>query len=107
MFDRWPRTQWIFWSSLGWVLLASLPVVALLHGLQRPSEIPLVAAAAAVMLGPVHLVFAWGLAVLRLWLQPTGSVQSHEFWALHRALGWSLLGGVIGLLLMLPALAWL
>lgn len=100
LFDDLPRTQWVFWSSLFWVIVASLPVVLLLARHENPAAVPLITAVLFLLLGPLFLVAAWLLGVLRLARLPAGSVQPHEFRALHKTLGWSLFGAGLGIALM-------
>lgn len=98
LFDRLPRTQWILWSNLLLILVISVIVVVPFQGLQRPQEIPLVAAASFVLLGPVYLLVAWLLSLARLawWSRPPGTPS--EYWALNKSFLWSLAGTVVGLL---------
>lgn len=100
LFDDLPRTQWVFWSSLFWVFAASLPVILLLAHRENSAAVPLVASVLFLLLGPLFLVGAWLLGVLRLARLPAGSVQPGEFRALHRTLGWSLFGAGLGIALM-------
>lgn len=97
LFDRLPRTQWVFWTSLVFILVASVPVTALFHGLQRPQEIPLTAAAAFVLAGPVYLLAAWLISLVRLVRWSRQPATRAEYWALHKALAWSLAGTIMGL----------
>lgn len=100
LFDRLPRTQWIFWSSLLGVVGLSLPVwVSIFRN--RPVLDTLVSIAVLIVgLGPGYLLAAWFVSLIRLAICPAGSVGSHEYWALHRTLGWALYGAVMGLALM-------
>lgn len=100
LFDRLPRTQWVYWTSLFWVILASFLIVALGVGSRNWNAFPIVAAGSFLMLGPVYCFGAWLLGVIRLGLRPAGSVQQSEFWALHRALYWAFLGMLLGFLIM-------
>ena len=102
LFDRLPRTQWIFWSSLMGVVGLSLPVVALMN--MRSGligiEIVVIVLLVFAIFGPGYILVAWLLGVIRLAIRPAGTVASHEYRALHRALGWSLFGALMGLALM-------
>jgi len=100
LFDRWPRTQWIFWSSLFWVVALSLPVMV--WSLKDRQILDMLVSAAVLFLvfAPGHILAAWLLGVIRLAIRPAGTVASHEYWALHRALGWALFGTLMGLALM-------
>lgn len=91
LFDRLPRTQWIFWTSLVGVIAATLPL-CLLAGVLNPIDCLAEAAWAFLSLGPLYLVLAWLVGVIRLARQPSGTVGRHEFRALHR----SLLGVIVG-----------
>jgi len=101
LFDRLPRTQWVFWSTLVFLLVMSVPVTALFVGFRRPNEIPLTAVGAFVLLGPAYLLAAWLFSLVRLarWSRPPGTQP--EFWALHKTLAGALVGAVVGLLGML------
>jgi hypothetical protein len=98
LFDRLPRTQWIFWSSLVFVMLASVLVIGLLHGPQSPHEIPLAAGGAFVLLGPVYLPAAWLVSLVRLARWSRQPATRDEYRALHKTLAWALAGTVVGLL---------
>ena len=100
LFDRLPRTQWVYWTSLFWVIVASFPIIALLVGSRNLGEFPIIAAGSFLMLGPAYLFGAWLLGVIRLGMRPDGTVRQHEFWALHKALLWAFLGMLLGLLIM-------
>ncbi len=100
LFDDLRRTQWVFWSSLGWVLGASLPMILWVARHENSAAVPLIAAVLFLLLGPLFLVAAWLLGVLRLARLPAGSVQPSEFRALHKTLGWSLFGAGLGIALM-------
>jgi hypothetical protein len=100
LFDRLPRTQWIFWSSLVWVVGLSLPVYGWILWNRPLLDILMSTALLTVMLGPCYLLAAWLLGLIRLAIRPAGTVASYEYWALHRALGWSLFGAVMGIALM-------
>lgn len=100
LFDRLPRTQWIFWSSLIGLVGLSLPVWVWIFR-NRPVPDTLVSIAVLIVVfGPGYLPAAWLLALLRLAIQPAGTVASGEYWALHRSLGWALFGAVMGVALM-------
>ncbi|MFN7803729.1 MAG: hypothetical protein ACK5TO_06935, partial [Planctomycetaceae bacterium] len=100
LFDRLPRTQWIFWSSLLAVVGLSVPV-SVWNLWQRPIDDILLSTAILILLfGPGYILAAWLLGLIRLAMRPAGSVRSHEYWALHRSLGWALFGAVMGLALM-------
>lgn len=105
LFDRLPRTQWVFWSSLFWVIIASLPMILLLIRPTQPVAVFEFAGVYFVLLGPAYLVAAWLLGVLRLARLPAGLVQPREFWALHKTLGWSLFGAGLGIALMAAVLS--
>lgn len=98
LFDRLPRTQWVFWSNLLLILVMSVPVTAFFVGLQRPQEIPLTAAAAFVLAGPVYLLAAWLISLVRLVRWSRQPATHAEYWALHKTLAWALAGTVGGLL---------
>lgn len=100
LFDRLPRTQWIFWSSLAWVVGLSLPVLAWNLRDRELLDMLVTTAVVVLVLGPGYILAAWLVGWIRLAIRPAGSVASHEYWALHRALGWALLGTVIGAIVM-------
>jgi hypothetical protein len=100
LFDRLPRTQWIFWSSLVWVVGLSLPVSGWNLRNRPLLDILMSTALLTVMLGPCYLLAAWLLGLIRLAIRPAGTVAPYEYWALHRALGWSLFGALMGIALM-------
>jgi len=99
LFDRWPRTQWIFWTSLPGVIAATIPL-CLLAGEFHPLEILAEVVHLFLYLGPAYFPLAWLVGVVRLWLQPAGSVLADEYRALHRALLGSLIGMLLGFLVM-------
>lgn len=111
LFDRLPRTQWIFWSSLVGVLMTTLPGVALVVGSQSSGggwnslgEGLLVSAFAHVLLGPVFLLLAWVVSLVRLAWRSERAAAPEEFWTLHKTMLWSLVGAMAGVVLMLPLL---
>lgn len=107
LFDRLPRTQWLFWSSLAGVAafvpllyfhrqLSSDPAM-LWWGLEYPFFITYL----LLLFGSAYAVSAWLLACLRLWWErframTPSDLQGREFEALHRMLGASLIGTVVG-----------
>lgn len=100
LFDRLPRTQWVFWTSLMGVLVGSGPVVFLMANTTNLTDVTQNARDKFQMWGPGCVVVAWLLSVIRLALLAGGGVRPGEYWALHRALGWSLFGMLMGFALM-------
>jgi hypothetical protein len=100
LFDRLPRTQWIFWSSLVWVVGLSLPVWGWSFRNRPVHALLWETAILVVVFGPCYLLAAWLLGLIRLAIRPAGTVAPYEYWALHRALGWALFGAVMGVALM-------
>lgn len=108
LFDRLPRTQWLFWSSLCGVTAVVPLLVVLTDLLSRPASnllfYPLLAAVFLVELAPLYVFLAWLVAWIRLKLRRTDAAAEpvpaqfgpSEPRALHRTLGGGLLGTLIG-----------
>lgn len=97
LFEWLPRTQWVFWSSLAGVVAATLPLCLVTGGL-NPIDMAADAAFLFLWFGPLYLLVAWLVSVIRLWLRPAGTVPPDEFRALHRMLRGTVLGMVAGFL---------
>ena len=93
LFDRWPRTQWVYWTSFFWVMIVAVPFIAL-YCREQPLQFPIAALVVYVLGGPGFVLGAWLLSLIRLALKPASAVAPDEFWAIHRML----LGGVLGTL---------
>jgi hypothetical protein len=115
LFDRLPRTQWIFWSSMVGVVTVTVPLFALVIGAgsfgggsNNLAEGFLVSAFAHVMLGPVVPLLAWVVSLVRLAWRSERMAAPEEFWTLHKTMLWSLVGAIVGVvvmaLLLLPGL---
>ena len=107
LFDRLPRTQWIFWSSLVGVVFITVTVLWLLLGLTGLTggragltEGLVVALFSLAMGGPLVPVAAWVVSLIRLAFVTRGQEASEEFWLLHKMLLWSFVGTLAGLLVM-------
>ncbi|MFN9372999.1 MAG: hypothetical protein ACK6D3_14055 [Planctomycetaceae bacterium] len=100
LFDRLPRTQWTFWSSLLAVVGLSVPVWVWNLQTRPLEEIVVWTFVIVLVFGPGYVLAAWIVSLIRLAIGPAGSVGSHEYWALHRTLGWALFGAVMGMALM-------
>lgn len=107
LFDRLPRTQWIFWTSLVGVVFLVTAGLAVLFGFggltgggPGLTEGLLVSLFGLAMLGPLVPVAAWVVSLIRLAFLTRGQDAADEFWLLHRMLLWSFVGALAGLLLM-------
>jgi hypothetical protein len=107
LFDRLPRTQWIFWSSVVGVLAVTVPVLALVvvrgslaSGLSEVRQGFLVSTIAHVMLGPVVPLLAWVVSLVRLAWRSERVGTPEEFWKLHKTMLWSLVGAIMGVVVM-------
>lgn len=100
LFDRLPRTQWVFWTSLAGVAAAA-PLIAIAPELvsqpfSRWQSYPNAFVLLLFEFPPIYAILAWILACLRLkwgWAQ---AVVPADFRALHRTLGGSLFGTLLG-----------
>ena len=101
LFDRLPRTQWLFWSSLVGVFVASLPVCVLLARGIGVGELPFVPLIAFVLFGPAYFLVAWLVSLVRLSRWSPQPATRNEFWALHKSLCWALIGSALGLAIMI------
>lgn len=108
LFDRLPRTQWIFWSSVVGVVTVTVPVLALVlgsgglgGGLSGVGDGFLVSAIVHALLGPVVPLLAWVVSLVRLAWRSERAAAPEEFWTLHKAMLWSLVGALAGVVLML------
>ena len=101
LFDRLPRTQWLFWSSLVGVFVASLPVCVLLARGIGVGELPFVPLIAFVLFGPAYFLGAWLVSLVRLSRWSPQPATRNEFWALHKSLCWALIGSALGLAIMI------
>jgi hypothetical protein len=107
LFDRLPRTQWIFWSSMVGVVTVTVPLFALVVGAgglgggsNNLAEGFFVSAIAHVMLGPAVPLVAWVVSLVRLAWRSERTATPEEFWTLHKTMLWSLVGAFAGVVLM-------
>lgn len=102
LFDRWPRTQWVFWTSLFALAVFSFPLILLKQWFDNNfiAGDLLTLPALLLLYGPVYVFGAWFLSLFRLRMLPARSVASREYWALHRTLVGALVGTLLGWLLL-------
>ena len=107
LFDRLPRTQWIFWTSVVGVVFTTVAALSLLFGSggltgggPGLTEGLVVSLFSLALGGPLVPVVAWVISLIRLAFVTKDQQASEEFWMLHRMLLWSFAGTVAGLLVM-------
>jgi len=102
LFDRLPRTQWIFWTSFAVMVLVTCLVLTTLFGASSGDLNAgfVLALFSIVLSGPLVAGLAWILSLVRLRCLPGESVAPDEWWALHRMLLWALVGSFVGIIVM-------